>query len=203
MHSAGIQHDNKKHPRGVLFFNCLSFRQKNNVCVAPCSPAALNDKTPDRFGSGVRLRAAATYSPTWSGSTIGTNAFNFSVRNGKRWVHVVIATMILLHYRRSCCVFLLSQNGHIPLYAHILRQAQPCLKACCAAISIPDWSDRTFIRRSSPVLRNLCKKRDNVGVFFSEKVFGILVLLGYDVTAFTPAAYLRSRLLRPSMEISS
>ena len=36
-----------------------------------------------------------------------------------------------------------------------------------------------------------------------EKVFGILVLLGYDITACTPAAYLRSRLLRPFMEISS
>ena len=112
-------------------------------------PAALNDKTPDRFGSGVRLRAAATYSPTWSGSTIGTNAFNFSVRNGKRWVHVVIATMILLHYRLPICVSLLSPNGHIPLYAHILRQAQPCLKAVSAAISIPDWSARTFILRFS------------------------------------------------------
>ena len=89
--------------------------------IQAAQPTALNDKTPDRFGSGVRLRAAATYSPTWLGSTIGTNAFNFSVRNGKRWVHVVIATMILLQYRHSFCVSPLSPNGHIPLYAHILR----------------------------------------------------------------------------------
>jgi hypothetical protein len=33
------------------------------------------------------------------------------------------------------------------------------------------------------------------------KVFGQLVLLGYDITAFTPAAYLRSSLLRPFIEI--
>ena len=32
----------------------------------------------------------------------------------------------------------------------------------------------------------------------SEEVFGLLVLLGYDITALTPAAYLRSSLLRPS-----
>jgi hypothetical protein len=35
------------------------------------------------------------------------------------------------------------------------------------------------------------------------KVFGQLVLLGFDITAFTPAAYQRSSLLRPLNEISS
>ena len=30
-------------------------------------------------------RTAATYSPTWWGSTIGAIGLNFSVRNGKRW----------------------------------------------------------------------------------------------------------------------
>ena len=29
--------------------------------IQAAQPTALNDKTPDRFGSGVRLRAAATY----------------------------------------------------------------------------------------------------------------------------------------------
>jgi hypothetical protein len=33
------------------------------------------------------------------------------------------------------------------------------------------------------------------------KFLGQLVLLGYDITAFTPAAYLRSSLLRPLNEI--
>ena len=37
-------------------------------------------------------RVAATYSPTWYSSTIGANGFNFSVRNGKRWSPVAIAT---------------------------------------------------------------------------------------------------------------
>ena len=40
-------------------------------------------------------------------------------------------------------------------------------------------------------------------ILISKKVFGQLVLLGFDITAFTPAAYLRSSLLRPLIEISS
>ncbi len=36
-----------------------------------------------------------------------------------------------------------------------------------------------------------------------EESFGQLVLLGYDVTTFIPVTYQRSRLLRPSMEVSS
>ena len=36
-----------------------------------------------------------------------------------------------------------------------------------------------------------------------EESLGQLVLLGFDVAVFTPAAYLRRRLQRPSMEFSS
>ena len=36
-----------------------------------------------------------------------------------------------------------------------------------------------------------------------EKAFGLLVLLGFDITAFTPAAYQRGSLPRPYIEISS
>ena len=39
-------------------------------------------------------RTAATYSPTWWGSTIGASEFNFSVRNGKRWTLTAIATAV-------------------------------------------------------------------------------------------------------------
>ena len=35
------------------------------------------------------------------------------------------------------------------------------------------------------------------------KAFGQLVQLGFDVAVFTPAAYRRPRLGRPSMELSS
>ena len=38
---------------------------------------------------------------------------------------------------------------------------------------------------------------------FYKKVFGQLVLLGFAITGFTPAAYQRSSLLRPLKEISS
>ena len=34
-----------------------------------------------------------------------------------------------------------------------------------------------------------------------HKVFGQLVRLGFDVTVFTPASYLRRSLRRPSMEL--
>ena len=36
-----------------------------------------------------------------------------------------------------------------------------------------------------------------------EKSFGLLVLLGFDVTTFTPAAYQPRSLRGPSMEVSS
>ena len=38
------------------------------------------------------LEEAATYSPTALCSTIGVNGLNFSVRNGKRWDPIAIAT---------------------------------------------------------------------------------------------------------------
>ena len=37
----------------------------------------------------------------------------------------------------------------------------------------------------------------------TAKAFGQLVQLGFDVTVFTPAAYQRRSLQRPSMEFSS
>ena len=39
-------------------------------------------------------KTAATYSPTWWGSTIGDGELNFSVRNGKRWFLTAITTAI-------------------------------------------------------------------------------------------------------------
>ena len=38
---------------------------------------------------------------------------------------------------------------------------------------------------------------------FLKKVFGQLVMLGFDIAVFTPASYQRHRLWRPSMEFSS
>ena len=60
---ADYQRFNKKHPPGVLFFNCLSFRQKNNVCVAPFPPPGFSQAKPslrlgrvwvgDRYSGGL------------------------------------------------------------------------------------------------------------------------------------------------------
>ena len=45
------------------------------------------------------VKLAATYSPTWYSSTIGANGLNFSVRNGKRWIPVAIATLRFLPFK--------------------------------------------------------------------------------------------------------
>ena len=97
-------------------------------------------------------KLAATYSPTWFSSTIGTNGLNFSVRNGG-----------------LTSLFGMDRGG------------------------------------SPSLLPPLYLLRERLGSFFSQsyqtsrfEAFGILVLLGFVITDFTPAAYLRSSLLRPS-----
>ncbi len=40
------------------------------------------------------VKVAATYSPTWWGSTIGDGELNFSVRNGKRWTLTAITATV-------------------------------------------------------------------------------------------------------------
>ena len=44
--------------------------------------------------SSLGKKAAATYSHTWYGTTIGTGELNFSVRDGKRWILTVITAAI-------------------------------------------------------------------------------------------------------------
>ena len=46
------------------------------------------------FVSRAFRKAAATYSPTWWGSTIGASELNFSVRYGKRWILTAITTAV-------------------------------------------------------------------------------------------------------------
>ena len=47
---------------------------------------------------------AATYSPTWWGSTIGDGELNFSVRNGKRWILTAkTATIYVLRKNNNVC----------------------------------------------------------------------------------------------------
>ena len=54
----------------------------------------IQKKARSSFDDRALRRTAATYSPNWCVSTIGVIAFNFSVRNGKRWVHNAIATAV-------------------------------------------------------------------------------------------------------------
>ena len=111
------------------------------------------------------VKMAATYSSTWYSSTIGANGLNFSVRNGKRWSPVAIATLIRL---RS------------PAYI-ILREIKK--------------SSRDFCHMHKPIPESLHAH--------NMKPIGLLVLLGFDITAFTPTAYRRGSLPRPSREVSS
>lgn len=50
------------------------------------------------------LRKAATYSPTWCGSTIGANGLNFPVRNGKGWAPSPWPPRSSIFYCRSLSV---------------------------------------------------------------------------------------------------
>ena len=47
---------------------------------------------------------AATYSPTWWGSTIGDGELNFSVRNGKRWILTAITATIYVLRKNNLIV---------------------------------------------------------------------------------------------------
>ena len=52
-------------------------------------------KAPDVIDiRGSDVKVAATYSPTWWGSTIGDGELNFSVRNGKRWILTAITATV-------------------------------------------------------------------------------------------------------------
>ena len=44
---------------------------------------------------------------------------------------------------------------------------------------------------------------DKLNYLSNSEANGLLVLLGFDITVFTPAAYQRHNLWRPLMEISS
>ena len=68
------------------------------------------------------------------------------------------------------------------------------------------WRDKTvFVKvlfRCLVVLLS-CRPTIQLKVWTWKKVFGQLVVLGFDVTVFTPAPYQRRSLQRPSMEFSS
>ena len=139
-------------------------------------------------------------------STIGAVRFNFSVRNGKRWNPHAITTLVSFSplFLLVRCVkvrsFLEVQNAVsravVPLEASSvsfysrprLRSAFSCVKA---------WL-RGFVPAAAVLPRCLGATRSLGGVAFARKAVGILVLLGWDIAALTPATYLRRSLQRPS-----
>ena len=97
------------------------------------------------FRPGNPKRTAATYSPTWWGSTIGACELNFSVRNGKRWDLTAVTAAVCYRERLRTCI------------------------------------------------RKHGEEKNG-----KRKGFGLLVRVGFAIADFTPPAYRRGRLPRPS-----
>ena len=57
------------------------------TCIQQNTPSSVDDRVSYK-------KVAATYSPTWWGSTIGDGELNFSVRNGKRWILTAITATV-------------------------------------------------------------------------------------------------------------
>ena len=120
---------------------------------------------------------AATYSPTWWGSTIGASELNFSVRNGKRWILTAI----------TATIYVLRKNNLI------CNTFESFAVALCTFLAY-------FL--SFP-LRCLSVSQSHHRKSLTEEDVGLLVPLGFDITAFTPVAYQRGSLPRPSKDDSS
>ena len=106
-------------------------------------------------------------------STIGVVRLNFSVRNGKRWIPHAITTL-----------FFFLRHLSVRIRLRILTETLVTLVFCfCNAPTglLAGFSSLLLMRRDH-------------ALFLSRKTFGRLVLLGFDVAVFTPAAYLRHRL---------
>ena len=83
----------RQRPRpGRVFWNKIRKGER-----APMPLGATGDKQNTLTSYDVRVsykKVAATYSPTWWGSTIGDGELNFSVRNGKRWILTAITATV-------------------------------------------------------------------------------------------------------------
>ena len=67
-----------------------------------CIHVYIQQNTPSSYDDRVSYKkVAATYSPTWWGSTIGDGELNFSVRNGKRWILTAITATVCFWEKTS------------------------------------------------------------------------------------------------------
>ena len=88
--------------RAVLAPDCClpqgtwsGFGAKVRAVSSVRSQYVINENTPSSYDDRVSYKkVAATYSPTWWGSTIGDGELNFSVRNGKRWILTAITATV-------------------------------------------------------------------------------------------------------------
>ena len=90
---------------------------------------------------------AATYSPTWWGSTIGDGELNFSVRNGKRWILTAI----------TATIFVLRKNNSISNSIQVPSLSRSCflwLSLCLFNISPPSQGPS---RLSNKLHRGRCR----------------------------------------------
>ncbi len=151
--------------------------------------ASSNEKALSGFLTGLRLKTAASYFPTWYRSIIGASELNFSVRNGLRWILTAITALFL-------------STGRISLLSavYLMRKTTWYLLAYCLALlgALSFCSSKLSL-----FLCFSCHFTLLSSCFRTREALGLLVPLGFDIAAFTPAAYLRGSLPRPSMEISS
>ena len=86
--------------KGTLYFLiCKLFFKDFQIFISASLitdlPPYIWQNTPSSDDDRVSYKkVAATYSPTWWGSTIGDGELNFSVRNGKRWILTAITATV-------------------------------------------------------------------------------------------------------------
>ena len=108
--------------------------------------------------------------PGFRPSTIGSCGLNFSVRYGKRWSPAGLVTFGSLAW---------------PPFVRL------------RSLTIASFTTRGHVLRNVYNPINLLIN-SFFNSFFFPGSFGLLVPLGFDIATFTPAAYLRRRLRRPS-----
>ena len=97
---ANAKHTGKQHPNSKAHH---SYTPSYTPCHHNYTPNQQHPQPPQHktkevptecyFNRDFR-KAAAAYSPTWWGSTIGASELNFSVRYGKRWVLTAITAAV-------------------------------------------------------------------------------------------------------------
>ena len=76
----------------------LGSRHLSQSIISQSQTSVDNKKKTLKIALEGLIKLAATYFPTWYSSIIGTNGLNFSVRYGKRWIPIVITTIIFFSY---------------------------------------------------------------------------------------------------------